>query len=109
MRYRAHYITDTQKALMCERWRQARRCGRSPNANDQRKVIYQQRNDILEAPSLLAQIASLRRSTMEDVVRTYVPAESVEEQWDLKGLERTLSEEWQVDIFLTALVEKSDS
>jgi preprotein translocase subunit SecA len=78
-------------------------------ANDQRKVIYQQRNDILEAPSLMAQIASLRRSTMEDVVRTFVPAESVEEQWDLKSLEKVLGEEWKVDIFLTALVEKSDS
>jgi preprotein translocase subunit SecA len=78
-------------------------------ANDQRKVIYQQRNDILEAPSLMAQIASLRRSTMEDVVRTYVAAESVEEQWDLKSLEKVLGEEWKVDIFLTALVEKSDS
>jgi preprotein translocase subunit SecA len=78
-------------------------------ANDQRKVIYQQRNDILEAPSLQAQIASLRRSTMEDVVRTFVPAESVEEQWDLKSLEKVLGEEWKVDVFLTALVEKSDS
>jgi preprotein translocase subunit SecA len=78
-------------------------------ANDQRKVIYQQRNDILEAPSLMAQIASLRRSTMEDVVRTYVPAESVEEQWDLKSLEKVLGEEWKVDIFLTGLVDKSDS
>ena len=46
---------------------------------------------------------------MEDVVRTYVPAESVEEQWDLKSLEKVLAEEWKVDIFLTALVEKSDS
>ena len=54
-------------------------------ANDQRKVIYQQRNDILEAPDLVAQIANLRRSTMDDVVRTYVPADSVEEQWDLPG------------------------
>ena len=46
---------------------------------------------------------------MEDVVRTYVPAESVEEQWDLKSLEKVLGDEWKVDIFLTALVEKSDS
>ncbi len=77
-------------------------------ANDQRKVIYQQRNDILEAPSLAAQIQSLRRSTMEDVVRTYVPAESVEEQWDLKGLEKVLAEEWKVDVMLAAHVDKSD-
>jgi preprotein translocase subunit SecA len=78
-------------------------------ANDQRKVIYQQRNDILEATSLMAQIASLRRSTMEDVVRTYVPEQSVEEQWDLPALEKVLHDEWQLDVPLVAEVEKSDS
>ena len=78
-------------------------------ANDQRKVIYQQRNDILEAQTLAAQIASLRDSTMNDVVRTYVPAESVEEQWDLPGLEKVLREEWQLDVALKAEVEKSDA
>jgi preprotein translocase subunit SecA len=76
-------------------------------ANDQRKVIYQQRNDILEAESLSAQIANLRASTMEDVVRTFVPAESVEEQWDLKSLEKTLREEWMLDVALSAELEKS--
>ena len=78
-------------------------------ANDQRKVIYQQRNDILEAQTLAAQIASLRAGTMEDVVRTFVPAESVEEQWDLPGLEKTLREEWQLDVDLKAEVDKSDA
>ena len=78
-------------------------------SNDQRKVIYQQRNDILEAESLSAQIANLRASTMSDVVRTYVPAESVEEQWDLGGLEKVLREEWQLDLALRAEVEKSHS
>jgi preprotein translocase subunit SecA len=78
-------------------------------SNDQRKVIYQQRNDILEAQSLSAQIANLRQSTMNDVVRTYVPAESVEEQWDLGGLEKVLRDEWQLDLPLKAEVEKSSS
>ncbi|MFM9916005.1 MAG: preprotein translocase subunit SecA [Rhizobacter sp.] len=78
-------------------------------SNDQRKVIYQQRNDILEAQSLTAQITSLRESTMADVVRTFVPLESVEEQWDLKGLERVLHDEWQLDLELASEVEKSDS
>ncbi len=78
-------------------------------SNDQRKVIYQQRNDILEAESLSAQIANLRSSTMSDVVRTYVPAESVEEQWDLEALEKVLREEWQLDVPLKAEVEKSSS
>jgi len=78
-------------------------------ANDQRKVIYQQRNDILEAESLIAQIANLRQSTMEDVVRTYVPANSVEEQWDLAGLERTLRDEWQLEVSLKSEVEASST
>jgi preprotein translocase subunit SecA len=78
-------------------------------SNDQRKVIYQQRNDILEAESLDDRIANLRRSTMTDIVRTYVPAESLEEQWDLPGLEKVLKDEWQLDVALTAKVSQSDS
>ncbi|MBQ0957386.1 preprotein translocase subunit SecA [Ideonella sp. 4Y11] len=78
-------------------------------SNDQRKVIYQQRNDILEAPSLVAQIANLRSSTMTDVVRTYVPQESVEEQWDLASLEQVLKDEWQLEVPLRQWVDGSDA
>lgn len=78
-------------------------------SNDQRKVIYQQRNEILEAESLTEQIDNLRRSTMTDVVRTYVPQDSVEEQWDLPGLEKTLREEWQLEVDLKSEVEKATS
>ena len=78
-------------------------------SNDQRKVIYQQRNEILEAANLDEQITNLRKSTMSDVVRTYVPAESLEEQWDLEGLEKTLREEWQLEVPLKGAVEASDS
>ena len=66
-------------------------------SNDQRKVIYQQRNAILDADALGAQIASLREGCFTDLVRQHVPAESVEEQWDLAGLERALSDEWQIN------------
>ncbi len=78
-------------------------------ANDQRKVIYQQRNDILEASSLEAQITNLRQSTLTEVVRTYVPADSLEEQWDLPGLEKVLAEEWQLQVPLRQTVEGSES
>jgi preprotein translocase subunit SecA len=78
-------------------------------ANDQRKVIYQQRNEILEAASLDEQIAGLRKSAMTEVVRTYVPAESLEEQWDLTGLEKVLREEWQIEVPLKAAVEQASS
>lgn len=78
-------------------------------ANDQRKVIYQQRNDILDATDISAQIAHLREGALTDVVRTYVPAESVEEQWDLAGLESTLRDEWQLEVDLRQWVESSEA
>jgi preprotein translocase subunit SecA len=78
-------------------------------SNDQRKVIYQQRNEILESTSVAEQIANLRKSAMADVVRTYVPAESVEEQWDLPALEKVLADEWQLDVPLTKEVQASDA
>ncbi|MDR7094477.1 preprotein translocase subunit SecA [Hydrogenophaga laconesensis] len=67
-------------------------------SNDQRKVIYQQRNDILDAGSLRAQIDALREGCFTDLVHQYVPEGSVEEQWDLPKLERVLREEWAVDV-----------
>ncbi len=78
-------------------------------SNDQRKVIYQQRNEILEATSLVEQIGNLRESAMTDVVRAHVPPESVEEQWDLDGLEKTLREEWQLELPLKQDVEKAEA
>ena len=67
-------------------------------SNDQRKVIYQQRNDILDATEMDAQIQSLREGSFTDLVRQYVPEETVEEQWDLKSLERVLADDWQIQL-----------
>ncbi len=74
-------------------------------ANDQRKVIYQQRNDIMDAASLTSQIASLREGCFTDLTRQYVPVESVEEQWDIAGLEKVLAGEWQIDLPLAKDIE----
>jgi preprotein translocase subunit SecA len=76
-------------------------------ANDQRKVIYQQRNDVLDAQSLTETIASLREGTFTDIVRQYVPAQSVEEQWDLPGLEKALNDEWRISLDLQTEVKNS--
>jgi preprotein translocase subunit SecA len=65
-------------------------------------VIYQQRNDILDASDLSAQIASLREGCFADLVRQYVPAESVEEQWDFPRWRKVLADEWQVPLQLQA-------
>ncbi len=69
-------------------------------ANDQRKVIYQQRNEILDASDLSAQIQSLREGCFEDIVRQFIPNESVEEQWNLPALESVLADEWQISLNL---------
>jgi preprotein translocase subunit SecA len=66
-------------------------------SNDQRKVIYQQRNDIMDASSLPAQLDSLREGCFTDLTRQYVPVESVEEQWAVDGLEKVLRDEWQIE------------
>jgi preprotein translocase subunit SecA len=76
-------------------------------SNDQRKVIYQQRNDILDAQALGAQIGALREGCFEDLVHQFVPPESVEEQWDLKGLEKALLEDWGIDLPLAREVESA--
>ncbi|MDP3670310.1 MAG: preprotein translocase subunit SecA [Telluria sp.] len=73
-------------------------------ANDQRKVIYTQRNELLETTDVSELIASLRAGVFTDMVRTFVPAESVEEQWDIKGLEETLANEWQLQVALSGML-----
>nr|WP_315238441.1 preprotein translocase subunit SecA [uncultured Albidiferax sp.] len=78
-------------------------------SNDQRKVIYQQRNEILDAQDLSAQIASLREGCVEDVVRQFVPPESVEEQWDIAALEKSIRDDWQLDVPLAAQVQSASS
>ena len=78
-------------------------------SNDQRKVIYQQRNSILDATDLTAQIAGLREGSVSDLVRQFVAPESVEEQWDLAGLEAALLKDWQISLDLTAVVQSASA
>jgi preprotein translocase subunit SecA len=78
-------------------------------SNDQRKVIYQQRNAILDAKDLSAQIASLREGCFHDLVRQYIPHESVEEQWDIGALQKVLMEEWQIALDLKNQVEQASA
>jgi len=62
-------------------------------ANDQRKVIYQQRNELLDVDDIGETIAAMRQGVVHDLFREYVPADSVEEQWNLAGLEVALTAE----------------
>jgi len=73
-------------------------------ANDQRKVMYQQRNELLESKDASETIASLRNGVFTEIVRTYVPEESMEEQWDIKTLEATLAAEWRLTVPLAQML-----
>ncbi|NMG64931.1 preprotein translocase subunit SecA [Azoarcus indigens] len=72
-------------------------------ANDQRKVIYQQRNELLESENISETINAMRQGVLSDVFRTYVPQESVEEQWDLAALEQVLASDFGLKLPLTEL------
>ena len=71
-------------------------------ANDQRKVIYQQRNELLEAANMSETSIALRHGVFTELFRQYVPEETLEEQWDLAGLQQQLAQEWQLDLPLVA-------
>jgi len=78
-------------------------------ANDQRKVIYQQRNELLEATDISDTIVAMRQGVFSDLVHVFVPAESIEEQWDLPALEQVLRDEWQLQTHLVDMVQESDT
>ena len=65
-------------------------------ANDQRKVIYSQRNELLETEDITETITAMREGVLHDSFRLYVPADTVEEQWDLPGLEKALAADLQI-------------
>ncbi|MBS1197144.1 MAG: protein translocase subunit secA [Proteobacteria bacterium] len=62
-------------------------------ANDQRKVIYAQRNELIESDDISETITSMRQGVVEDIFRTWVPKDSVEEQWEIEALEKALADE----------------
>lgn len=76
--------------------------------NDQRKEIYRLRNEILEQADVSVGLAELRHGYFTKLFRTYVPAETVEEQWDLDGLIKVLSEEWHIDLPFKQMLEESN-
>jgi preprotein translocase subunit SecA len=78
-------------------------------ANDQRRVIYQQRNELLEASDIADTISAMRQDVIHDLISQYIPPESVEEQWDIHGLEKAIHAEWQVELPLGRWLEQEAS
>jgi len=75
-------------------------------ANDQRKTIYGLRNEVLESEDVSPRIADLRAGVVADMFRVHVPEESVEEQWDIAGLEKALKAELNLELPLRSWLEK---
>ena len=67
-------------------------------ANEQRKVIYAHRNELLDTPDVSEVITNLRQGALEEVFRRHVPEGTVEEQWDINGLEKELQNDWQLPV-----------
>ena len=78
-------------------------------ANDQRKVIYQQRTEVMSAEDMADVIRGLRAEVVEGIVAGFVPPESVEEQWDLEGLEQEIARDFGVDAGLKTWVAEDAS
>lgn len=78
-------------------------------SNDQRKVIYQQRNELLEAADISETVQSMRKSVFHDLFRAHVPEGTLEEQWDLAQLEQALRDDWQIDLPLANRTEGEES
>ncbi|MFN7642385.1 MAG: preprotein translocase subunit SecA [Burkholderiales bacterium] len=74
-------------------------------SNDQRKVIYQQRNDLLETTDTDELLGGLRHGVFTELFRQHVPEESVAEQWDIPGLEKVLQDDWSLEVPLAAMLE----
>ncbi|MDE2252834.1 MAG: preprotein translocase subunit SecA [Betaproteobacteria bacterium] len=74
-------------------------------ANEQRKILYEQRNAILDNQDVSAQIADLREGSVTDLVHMFVPPQSMEEQWDVAGMERALRDDMQVELSLKDWIE----
>ncbi|MBB5466308.1 preprotein translocase subunit SecA [Paraburkholderia sp. CI2] len=78
-------------------------------SNDQRKVIYQQRNELLEANDITETISAMRHGVVGDIVHQFVPVGSIEEQWDVPELEEVLRNEWQLDLAIQEMINESNS
>jgi len=67
-------------------------------ANDQRKVVYAQRNELMAADEISDIITAIRKDVVNNVITQYIPAKTMVEQWDIKGLEEHLHQEFNVQI-----------
>ncbi len=77
-------------------------------ANDQRKVIYEQRNELMETEDVSELINALREEVLEATIDQYIPPQSLEEQWDVPGLTEALKEHFDLDLPIQQWLDEDD-
>ncbi len=78
-------------------------------ANDQRKVVYEQRNDLLGAEDIADAVGAMREDVVTALVDQHIPPQSMEEQWDLEGLGEALKRDFGVDLDLRGWLDQDES
>ena len=77
-------------------------------ANDQRKVIYEQRNELMDEADISETIKAIRTDVVDSTVAQYIPTQSLEEMWDVAGLEERLKGDFQIEIPLQKMLDEDD-
>ncbi|PBQ25207.1 preprotein translocase subunit SecA [Shewanella algae] len=77
-------------------------------ANDQRQVVYAQRNELMDAESIEDTIKTIQEDVITGVIDQYIPPQSVEELWDVPGLEQRLKQEFVLDLPLQEWLDKEE-
>ena len=75
-------------------------------ANDQRKVVYEQRNELMAADDVSETVISMRETVLNDVISDFIPVNSIDEQWNIIGLEDTLRDEFALDLGIASWLEQ---
>ncbi|MCP5415764.1 MAG: preprotein translocase subunit SecA [Chromatiaceae bacterium] len=78
-------------------------------ANDQRKVVYEQRNELMDAENVSESITALQQETVNELIDQYIPPQSLEEQWNIAGLTEALRREYDLDYPLQQWLDQDES
>lgn len=78
-------------------------------ANDQRKVVYDQRNELMATDDVSETVSSMRSAVLNDVISLYIPPNSIDEQWDVAGLEESMRDEFALQLPVNEWLENDDS
>ena len=78
-------------------------------ANDQRRVIYDQRNEIMEASNIAETIVSIREDVINQLIDLYIPPQSLDDLWDIAGLQAALEDEFNCSLNIQELLDNDDN